>query len=103
MNISNKKKIQTFIARRAQEPPDPMDDEWTKTNRQLVQQSAVALYHRLVPGGLLDIGEIMARVTDWSFQKPLWMSERVEEESELSMVNEGKSQSVLEIERRIME
>ena len=45
----------------------------------------------------------MAMVTDWSFQKPLWMSERVEEESELSMVNEGKTQGVLEIEMRFQE
>ena len=70
---------------------------------QLVFQSAVGLYHRLVPGCLFDLGEILLNVATWSFQKPLWMSERVEEVSELSMVEEGKSQSVLEIEKRMME
>ena len=102
MNINNKK-IRTFVARRAEEPQDQMDQAWSYANRQLVLQSAVGLYHRLVPGGLLDLGEILRNVAAWSFQKPLWMSERVEEVSELSMVEEGKSQSVLEIEKRMME
>ena len=103
MNINNEKKIRTFVARRAEEPQDEMDQAWSNANRQLVVQSAVGLYQRLVPGGLLDLGEILRNVAAWSFQRPLWMSERVEEVSELSMVEEGKSQSVLEIEKRTME
>ena len=101
-NISNKKNVQTFIARRAQEPHDQADDEWREAYRQLVQQSAVALYHRLVPGGQLETGRILATVENWSFQKPVWTGQRVEDESELSMVEEGKTKSVLEIEERIM-
>ena len=65
-------------------------------------RSAVALYYRLVPGGKLDDRQILDTVTTWSFQRPLWMSEMDEDESELSMVDEGKTPSVLEIEKRIM-
>ena len=65
-------------------------------------RSAVALYHRLVPGGQLDDWQILDTVTTWSFQRPLWVSEVAEDESELSMVDEGKTPSVLEIEKRIM-
>ena len=101
MNV-NKKKVQTFVARRLEEPRDPVDEEWLHSNRQLVVQSAVGLYHRLVPEGQLETGRILETVENWSFQKPLWTSQRVEDESELSMVEEGKSQSVLEIERRIL-
>ena len=101
MNLSNKK-VQTFVERRAQEPEDQTVAEWPRTNRQLVMRSAVALYHRLVPGGQLDDREILDTVTTWSFQRPLWMSEMAEDESELSMVEEGKTQSVLEIEKRII-
>ena len=101
MNLNNNKKVQAFIERRAQEPQDEADEAWSRTNRPLVIQSAVALYHRLVPGGQFDMRWILDNVRAWSFQKPLWMSERVEEESELSMVEEGKSPSVLEIEKRI--
>ena len=103
MNINNKKKIQTFVARRAHAPQDQMDRAWSNANRQLVLQSAVGLYQRLIPGGLLDLGEILRNVAAWSFQRPLWMRERVEEVGELSMVEGGKSPSVLEIERRMME
>ena len=49
----------------------------------------------------MDTGRILATVETWSFQKPLWSGQRLEEESELSMVEEGKTQSVLEIEERI--
>ena len=66
MNINNKK-IQTFVARRAQEQQDPMDQAWSNANRQLVLQSAVGLYQRLVPGGLLDLGEILRNVASLSF------------------------------------
>ena len=103
MNINNKMKIWTFVARRAQEPQDPMDQAWSNANRQLVIQSAVWLYQRLVPEGLLDTREILRNVATWSFQRPLWMSERVEEVSELSTIEDGKSPSVLEIEKRMME
>ena len=89
-NISNKKNVQTFIARRAQEPHDQADDEWREAHRQLVKQSDVALYHRIVPGGQLETGRILATVEKWSFQKPVWTGQRVEDESELSMVEEGK-------------
>ena len=50
----------------------------------------------------METGRILATVENWSFQKPVWTGQRVEDESELSMVEEGKTKSVLEIEERIM-
>ena len=100
MNIRNKKSVRTFEDKRRREQPDQADKEWADSNRNLVVASARGLYSRLVPGSEVNIETVLRTVETWSFQTPTAAIEIREEQSELSMVEDGKSRSVLEIEKR---
>ena len=101
MNVHNKKNVQTFLDMRGREQPDQADEAWAVSNRTLVVESARGLFGRLVHGGESDTETILRTVEAWSFQTPVAEIEPLDEESELSMVEEGKSRSVLEIEKRM--
>ena len=98
MNVHNQN-VRTFVDRRRSEQPDEADKEWADSNRTLVVESDRGLFHRLVPGGERDTETILLTVEAWSFQTPAAEIVIQEEQSELSMVEEGKSRSMLEIER----
>ena len=102
MNIRNQQAATAYVARRAEQRGDQADAAWIEANRGRVVASAVALHRRLVPGNQAGEATVLATVMDWAFQNPPSIPVHEEEESELSMVDEGPRQSFLEIQRRLL-
>ena len=80
-----------------------MDDLWVQQNRHAVCESMIGLFQRLTGNKTNDILQIVSTIEEWTFQiKQTTQEEMGEHEaSVLSMVNDGPTDSFIEIRKSI--
>ena len=79
-----------------------MDRQWIEQNRHAVCQSMIGLFHRLTGNPIYDVVQIGSTIEEWTFTITQTTREEMgdHEASLKSMVNDGPTDSFVEIRKR---
>ena len=101
--VKNQADIERFFEIKRDEAPDDLDCLWTRQNQQAVCQSMLGLFNRLTGSASNDILQISATIEEWTFAVVQTTREEIgdHEASIMSMVNDGPSDSFVEIRKRV--
>ena len=101
--VRNQQDIRQYNDRLQAEVPDPVDRLWIEQNRQAVCESMAGLFQRLTGTPATDIVQIMTTIEQWTFAIKQTTRDEIgdHEASVMSMVNDGPSDSFIEIRKRV--